>query len=247
MRNYIIMSVHNRLKLTKKTLEQIFDYAGMDFTLRVVSDGSTDGTKEYFESLEPHGFCKKIKFTHFDEAEGKAKRLNSFLRKKEYDYCTVIDNDVLLPVDWLHKSVDILDRYAGQVGMCCVNVQGLIDRIKVRDVEVPDFLLASQIGGACTTWGGFVRDNITVFCEDYGRYGHEDAHITQQVRTLDRAVVCLREFGIHLDDRLKESDYDTDWDVDYKKMKRKFAKDGKELLIENADRMQKEWKKRRGE
>ena len=239
------MSVHNRLKLTKKTLEQIFDYAGMDFILWVVSDGSTDGTKEYFESLEPWGFCKKIEFTHFDEAEGKAKRLNSFLAKKDYDYCTVIDNDVLLPVDWLEKSVDILDRYEGQVGMCCVNVQGLISRIKVRDVDVPEFLIAAQIGGACTTWGSFVRDNITLFCEEYGRYGHEDAHITHQVRTSGRAVVCLREFGIHLDDRLKNSDRDTEWDVEYKKMKQKFADEGKSLLIKNSQRMQREWKERK--
>ena len=243
MKNYIIMSVHNRLHLTQKTLEQIFDFAGVSFNLWVVSDGSTDGTKEYFENLEPRGFCKNLEFTHFDQALGKAKRLNSFLEKKEYDYCTVIDNDVLLPVDWLEKSNDILERYKDHVGMCCVNVQGLIDRIKVRDVDVEDFLVAEAIGGACTTWGSFVRDNITLFCEDYGRYGHEDAHITQQVRSLNKAVVCLREFGIHLDDRLQDSKYDTDWDKKYKKMKDKFATEGRPKLIKNAQGMIEGWKK----
>jgi len=245
MRNYIIMSIHNRLSLTKKTLEQVFDFAGVDFTLWVVDDGSTDGTNEYFETLTPSGFCKNIEFTRYVEPKGKAKRLNVFLKEKDYDYCTVIDNDVLLPVDWLNKSVDILERYEGQVGMCCVNVQGLVDRIKVREAPGnPDFLIAAQIGGACTTWGSFVRDNITLFCEDYGRYGHEDAHITHQVRTLDRAVVCLREFGIHLDDRLKKSESDSEWDKEYKQMKDEAAQAGKPTLIENSQRMQREWAER---
>ena len=239
------MSVHNRLKLTKKTIEQTFDFAGADFVLWVVSDGSTDGTKEYFETLKPWGFCKDIQFKHFDTAKGKAKRLNAFLEKKDYDYCTVIDNDVLLPVDWLEKSIDILDRHKEQVGMCCVNVQGLIDRITVKDVDVPEFLVAAAIGGACTTWGSFVRDNITLFCEEYGRYGHEDAHITQQVRTLNKAVVCLRDFGIHLDDRLEKSKYDSDWDTEYKKMKGDFADKGRPLLIRNAQNMMKDWESKK--
>jgi len=245
MKNYIIMSVHNRLKLTKKTIEQTFDFAGAEFVLWVVSDGSTDGTKEYFEALKPWGFCKDIQFKHFDAAKGKAKRLNAFLEKKDYDYCTVIDNDVLLPVDWLEKSIDILDRYKEQVGMCCVNVQGLIDRITVKDVDVPEFLVAAAIGGACTTWGSFVRDNITLFCEEYGRYGHEDAHITQQVRTLNKAVVCLRDFGIHLDDRFEKSKYDSDWDTKYKKMKEDFAVKGRPVLIRNAQNMMKDWENKK--
>ena len=51
----IIVLVHNHLDLTKACLQSIFDntsYVKTPYEVIVVDNGSTDGTKEYLQSLD---------------------------------------------------------------------------------------------------------------------------------------------------------------------------------------------------
>ena len=49
---YIIIPVHNRLNLTKKCLDSLYKQSFNDWSVYIVDDGSTDGTKEYLNSLK---------------------------------------------------------------------------------------------------------------------------------------------------------------------------------------------------
>ena len=234
-RNVIMMSVFNRLNLTKKTIEHNMDYAGVPFELWITDDGSEEDTKEYIKNLKASGWCKKIRYVLYSESLGKAKRLNEFLLEKNYDYCATIDNDVILPVNWFKKCINALQEES--FGMCGVNVEGLSGRVIIQDIPNQNVFFTNCIGGACLVWGSFVRDNITTFCEDYGRYGHEDAHITYEVRVRGKHVVCLKDFGIHLDCLYENNDEDSDWQKWYKDRKEEDFNKGLSKLQENIKKI----------
>ena len=50
MKLSIITLTYNKLKYTKKYVESLFKYT-KDFELIIVDNGSTDGTREYLQSL----------------------------------------------------------------------------------------------------------------------------------------------------------------------------------------------------
>ncbi|MEY3311290.1 MAG: hypothetical protein RL348_623 [Bacteroidota bacterium] len=235
-KNCIVISLFNRVDLTRRTLEHIFDYSGEKFELFLYNDGSTDDTDKYIRSLQPKNFCTKIHYFSYDNSVGKAKRLNEFLRKEEYDFCSLIDNDVILPIDWLNKSIKILKMY-NEVGIVAVNVEGFSGNVIFHAInEKLDFFNTSCIGGACLTFNKFFKEKIKILCEDYGRYGHEDAHVTHQMRKLNKLVVCLRDFGIHLGDTNMQIKLDKS-NEDYINWKVNESNASKQKLLENMSKM----------
>jgi GT2 family glycosyltransferase len=197
----VLLSTHNRLNLTKETLRNIFLFAGIDFTLFWADDNSTDETKEFLESLNPSNYCTNIvKYKYFDN-KGKSVRLNNILRDiytKDYDYFCVIDNDLLLPLNWLKDCVSILQE-DNSVGICGV----LVEPNLIKDNSkcfgfAPKYIITSLMGGACMVWGNSIKTKIGVFCEDYGFYGHEDADFTYRCRLVGLTTVFLHNMGIHL-------------------------------------------------
>lgn len=230
------MSLYNRVELTKRTLDNLFLFSGENFKLWLINDGSSDETSDYIGNLQPYGFCKSIEVKDYKESIGKAKRLNEFLKNINYDYCCIVDNDVLLPLNWLFNGISILKKY-NQVGMVSVNVEGYHGPVKFHPVKgTEDFLLTTVIGGACLLFDQFVKKEIKILCEDYGRYGHEDAHITHQVRVKGKYVVCLPKFGIHLGEK---DFYTDDWSKKYFEWKTKSFNDGLTVLMNNCSKLSK--------
>lgn len=207
------MSIYNRLELTKKTLDQLFCFSGEKFNLWIADDGSDNDMKKFLSSLKPYGFCESIELKLYNESVGKAKRLNEFLNNKDYDFCCIVDNDVLLPPSWLKDGINLLKKY-DQIGIVSVNVEGYYGGVQFRPIEgTKECLLSPVIGGACLLFGDFVKKEIKNLCEDYGRYGHEDAHITFQTWKKGKIVVCLPNFGIHLG--LENDFFNEKWNKDY--------------------------------
>ena len=61
----VIILTHNHLDLTKKLYESL-NVLQMSNEIIFVDDRSTDGTREWVESLEPNGNTKKIKLVKKD-------------------------------------------------------------------------------------------------------------------------------------------------------------------------------------
>lgn len=232
MRNFVVMSLYNRVDLTKKTIEHLMDFSGEKFHLWIVNDGSSDSTKDYLETLESRNFCESVTIKNYDDSQGKAKRLNEFFDHHSYDFCSVVDNDVLLPLDWLAKSIRILSDKE-EVGMVGVNVEGLNGGVKMQGIPgVTEYYNTACIGGACLTFGKTFKESIKRLCEDYGRYGHEDAHMTFEMRSLGKLVVCLSDFGIHLGDNSFHKKVDS-WGEEYVQWKLDRFNESKSKLLDN--------------
>lgn len=227
----VLLSTHNRLNLTKETIHNIFSFSGMYFHLFWVDDNSNDGTKEYLSTTIPYGYCTEIiKYDYHDNC-GKAKRLNAVLRdlyEKDFSYFCVIDNDILLPLNWLKDCIFTLEEDPS-VGICGVLVEPslLKDNIKAFALT-PKYILTLLMGGACMVWANSVKDKVGVFCEDYGFYGHEDADFTYRCRAAGLTTVFLHNMGIHLG--IEPSDNN------YKKTKMDSFYKSKSLLFDNLDK-----------
>ena len=115
--------------------------------------------------------------------------------------------------------------------MVGVNVEGLNGGVKMQGIPgVTEYYNTACIGGACLTFGKTFKESIKRLCEDYGRYGHEDAHMTFEMRSLGKLVVCLSDFGIHLGDNSFHKKVDS-WGEEYVQWKLDRFNESKSKLL----------------
>jgi O-antigen biosynthesis protein len=110
----ILMAVFNRLDLTRlclPTLERTL--AGMDYEVIIVDDCSTDGTREYLQTLAPP--YRVV----FNERKGNfAINNNCAASLARADTLCLLNNDTELTSGWLEPMLALLDKHpdAGLVG-----------------------------------------------------------------------------------------------------------------------------------
>lgn len=99
----------NRLAFTRASVQAMI--ANTDWTqvrrLVVYDDGSTDGTREYLQSVEFPVAAEYI-FRHLG---GPVAITNDYLSRKPADVFAKIDNDVLLPPHWLGECLKALEAH----------------------------------------------------------------------------------------------------------------------------------------
>jgi GT2 family glycosyltransferase len=228
----VLMSTYNRVDLTKKTIDNICNSAGTDFDLYLIDDNSSDETKNYLSSLQPFNFCKSINIKYNTENLGKAKNLNYWLKhvyNLDYSHYCVMDNDVLLPKNWLVKTTSTVKNNS-EVGICSVLVEtDLITKYKDRFVFTSKYIDSNLMGGPCMVWGTDVKDKIGLFCEDYGKYGHEDADFTFRCQLLGKKTVYIHDFGEHTGEDNTPEMHKTIYRIE----KTKLFESSKGLLFDN--------------
>ncbi len=114
----IVVLAYNQLGYTKLCIDSLYIYTShIDFELITVNNGSSDGTKEYFDSL-PND--KKI---NFDVNVGIEKAMNDALAISEGEYFALINNDIILTENWLDNLLKVLesDPKIGVVVPACNN------------------------------------------------------------------------------------------------------------------------------
>jgi glycosyltransferase involved in cell wall biosynthesis len=101
----ICIPTYNRKDYIKKTLDSCLAQTYKDYEIVIVDDGSTDGTKEYVESL---GYNVR----YFVEAHaGQATARNHSLRHAQGELITFIDSDDELVPNTLERLVHEIDKY----------------------------------------------------------------------------------------------------------------------------------------
>lgn len=208
----ILMVTYNRLELTKKTLDNIFDVTKSPFELIIVDNASKDETVDYLKDV-----LNNKKSEHFigsrllvnSENLGIAIGRNQTLALAgEADWYATLDNDVLLPDDWLKKCTDImtLDSKYGMIGVNFENT-------KYPLVEVGEYKVQHKnqgnLGTACMVFSKKVHKMIGYFNDkDYGRYGLEDSDYGFRARVAGFKLGYLEESGTHLgEDSSDKSEY----------------------------------------
>lgn len=150
----ILYITFDRLEYTRKTLPAMIKNAGMDFKLTIFDNGSTDGTVEYLKFIEKK-YSNVISKIFFNSTNiGISMPTNIFWKNSTADYIGKVDNDTLLPENWLRRLFDAhqcSDRF-GVLGGFAFNMGYFSDgELEKRVISIDNVQLIPDafIGGCC--------------------------------------------------------------------------------------------------
>lgn len=195
----LMMVTYNRLDLTKQTIEHLFlNYPGRDYNLVIIDNGSTDGTVEYLNALKFN--LGALKIVLLPENRGIAIGRNLALQEADKLetkwYCTM-DNDVILPNDWLKNCVDILEanKAFGAIGVNFESTEfPLVTKGGFTFQEKPH----GNLGTALMVFRKQLHQMLGFFNTEYGRYSMEDSDWGMRTRVLGFKLGYIVEMGTHL-------------------------------------------------
>ncbi len=176
------MVTFNRLEFTRCAIDALLAHTKCPYVLTVVDNRSSDGTRDYLKELQGRGKIKNVIL--LDENEGVARASNRAWRAEpEAAYYLKLDNDIVVQKDdWLKAMVNVLGRvpFLAAVGY---NVEPVSYPItEVNGVRIR--IVKKNIGGACFLIPQRTQRLLGYWCEDYGRYGEEDADYCERIGLL---------------------------------------------------------------
>ncbi len=105
----LIYLAYNRLQFTQESIKAL--RTNTDWTkvskLFLYDDGSVDGTREFLSSAEFPVPVERV----FRQLGGPVAITNDYLRRKPAAVFAKIDNDVVLPPDWLGECLKVLEAH----------------------------------------------------------------------------------------------------------------------------------------
>ena len=112
----VVLLAYNHLDYTKQCVESLFQYTNdVDYELITVDNGSSDGTREYFDSLPNR---KKLSF---QENIGVDRAVNRGFELAEGKYALNLSNDIVVTHNWLVNLVTCMesDEKVGMAAPVC--------------------------------------------------------------------------------------------------------------------------------
>ena len=146
----IIYLTYNRLYYTKITLPALLDSSNhISFQVRIVDNGSTDGTVKYLKSLN-HPRIEKIIYNK--KNKGLVQPTKQFWKESNADLVGKIDNDILVPKGWVQKLTEAHQRVPnlGVAGYCHFRQEDFDPKkiaLKVEQINNINFRRQPWIGG----------------------------------------------------------------------------------------------------
>lgn len=118
----IIIPVFNQLNYTKQCIDRIRSNTPGPFEIIVVNNGSTDGTKEYLDSLQSGEF----KIQHLNENTGFINACNQGAKLATGEFLVFLNNDTLPEDGWLEALISAMETIpnVGAVGAKLVYPDG---------------------------------------------------------------------------------------------------------------------------
>lgn len=102
----ILYITFNRIRYTRETLPAMIENAGAEFALTIIDNGSTDGTPEYLTFIEKK-YCHVVsRVIRNSENRGISLPTNVFWKMSKADFLGKVDNDTLLPPNWLARLLE---------------------------------------------------------------------------------------------------------------------------------------------
>jgi len=212
----LMMVTYNRLDLTKQTLKNIIENTNRPFNLVIIDNASSDGTIEFLESLDTEhknnrkGLMNELVVVYNAQNKGIAIGRNQGLveaNKLGTEWFSTVDNDVLLPNNWLSDCIGILKENTG-FGMVGVNFEPFkFPVVKSKSYEF-QFKPRGNLGTACTVFHKNFHKMVGFFSTEYGLYGEEDADMGARARAMGFKLGYLKQNGVHLgEDAADEGEY----------------------------------------
>jgi len=197
----IMCVTYNRLPLTKQTFDSLCETTDYPFNLIVIDNASSDGTKEYLESLKLE--CKYLKQTvirYNSENKGIAVGRNQGLveaNKLDGEWLVTLDNDVILPNGWLSECIDVLENNPTYAA-CGVNFEDTKYPLVTKNGVEFQNKSQGNLGTACMCFNKKIHKLIGFFNTSYGHYGLEDADYGLRLRAIKLQLCYLKENGNHI-------------------------------------------------
>ena len=205
----LMMVTYNRWPLTLQTLDSIFNTVACKYNLIIIDNGSTDDTVQELALLQgkidaqyetkDYPWLNSLIVKYNKENKGIAYGRNQALveaAKLGGQWLCTIDNDVLLPKNWLTECVDILkaNKSFASIGVNFEDAQyPLVTKGGKEFQEKPQ----GNLGTACTVFNINIHKMLG-FYKSYNLYGEEDSNYGMRMRVLGLKLGYIKEPGIHL-------------------------------------------------
>ena len=184
----ITVVTHNRLALTRICLESLLEKTSGDYCVTIVDNASSDGTRDYLETLVAHHAHVEAHF--LSSNMGVAVAANFGWARQPADYYVKLDNDIeIRDPRWLELLVGVAARNPslGMVSYLLAEWGCRKDLIRLADGQA--FITTDVCNGGCVLIPAHVHAVLGFWVEDHGKYGYEDKNYS------DRAILAGYQVG----------------------------------------------------
>ena len=207
----LCITTFNRLDYTKKCIASILGTTTdkIPYLITVVDNGSTDGTPEKLKEMFDNGLIDHLILLKENIGISKAQNLG-WKRHEEVPFYAKIDNDIVFNKrGWLDGIINTFEKTTkiGALGYQCSDDGATYPAIIGNGVEYR--VKNGNIGGACFFVPKHINEKLGYWCEEYGKYGEEDADYGMRI-TVSGHLNCYMMDGstiTHLPD--EKGDYRT--------------------------------------
>lgn len=168
----IVYLTFNRLNLNKLSLPALLNSdPDIDYKVSIYDNGSTDGTVEWLKTLD-HPKIKDITFK--DKNYGIAPITNEFWKKTNATYIGKIDNDLIVPENWIRDVMLRLENAEeDKVGSVTLYhwVPEWTNNLDVNQIPIVTLKNGSQMALSTHTGGNYIFHRYLI---DLWGYVHEN-------------------------------------------------------------------------
>ncbi len=203
----IVLAAYNALEYSRTCLESIIEYTKVPYELVLVDNGSSDGTKEYFETFPGARVIRN------ETNLGFPRGYNQGMKACNGKYIVLINNDCIVSYNWLSNMLSCArsDAAIGMVGPRGNRING-VQRIErefnsleefyrfTGEFNKPDpkkWFEVKKLVGFCLLLKREVMEKIGYFDESYGLGTHEDIDYALRARQAGFKLFCAGNVFIY--------------------------------------------------
>ncbi|VVB89285.1 Glycosyltransferase AglE [uncultured archaeon] len=176
----IIVPTYNRKDLLKKSIESLLNqtYPKNKYEIIIVDDGSTDGTEKLVKELMGQAPDKIKSFTQ--DNKGPASARNIGIKYARGEFIGFIDDDVIVPNNWLETGTKILSDDVDIIGGFGLYPMDLKPNLITKYGDFKDnYTRDNNNAPYLRTWNLFVKrqvfEKVGLFDETFKTSGGEDS------------------------------------------------------------------------
>jgi GT2 family glycosyltransferase len=207
----IVIPCFNTVQYTKICIASLFVRTDAPFELVLINNGSTDGTKKYFDYVKRNlksKFLVKLTVINFNKNIGVPRALNLGVNLSTAPYFIYVNNDVMLTEGWLSKLLYAASRAAHDVGIIGtlfnkVNSKPLSEadiNKAAHAVEIAKFrktASAKTVHGLCMTVKKEVFKNIGLFDEKFFPCFGEDIEFCERAKKAGYKIILAEDVFVY--------------------------------------------------